>query len=73
METCSKKPYLTPEDAVTAMRGIERRNRARGAWLPKGIHPCSTCRAWHITSTRQSRTAFRGRRRQPERLSDQVG
>ena len=72
METCSKKPFLTPEDARTAMRVIERRNRARGAWLPKGIHPCSTCRAWHITSKRQSRTA-RGRRRQPERLSDQVG
>lgn len=55
METCSKKPFLKPENALIAMRVIERRNRARGAWLPRGIHPCSTCRAWHITSKRQSR------------------
>ncbi len=63
MKTCSKQPFPTPKDARTAMRVIERRNRAREAWLPRGIHPCSTCRAWHITSKKQSGTAPWKRRR----------
>ena len=63
MKTCSKQPFPTPEDARTAMQVIERRNRARGAWLPRGIYPCSTCRAWHITSKKQSGNSALGRRR----------
>lgn len=72
MDACSKKPFLKPEDAWTAARVIERRNRSRGVWLPRGIHPCSSCRAWHITSKRQSRQRSENGR-QPERLKDQVG
>lgn len=54
MESCPKKPFPTPGDARTAMQVIERRHRAREAWLPTGIHPCSTCRAWHVTSKKRS-------------------
>ena len=53
MDSCSKIPYLTADIAGIAMQSIRRRSPA-GKRLPEGIHPCSECRAWHVTSKRGS-------------------
>lgn len=47
MPACSKRSYPTPIAAALVLRRIMTRKPARGE---AGIHPCETCRGWHLTS-----------------------
>lgn len=51
MASCSKIRYPNPAAAVLALRAIQ---RARAG--ERGIHPCPTCRGFHLTSDRKSAT-----------------
>jgi hypothetical protein len=50
MSDCSKIPYADAGRAAEALRHIARRQRARGRVEPVAVHPCASCRAWHVTS-----------------------
>jgi len=51
MEACTKIPYPTLGRGLIAARAIARACRRRGcARVPKGIHWCALCTAWHVTS-----------------------
>lgn len=51
MQTCFKNPYPTPLDAKRVARQIRQAAIAKGRpKFPRGVHPCSVCHAWHITS-----------------------
>lgn len=53
MNDCTKIPYPTPAAAKRAAALIAASYRKRGvARLPRGVHPCAECHAWHITSHR---------------------
>lgn len=47
MPACAKLPYPTPVAAARALRGIRATSPTRGE---VGLHPCSACHAWHLTS-----------------------
>jgi hypothetical protein len=46
MSACTKKSYVSPGEALRAL-SVLRRN---GYPNLTGVHPCSECRAWHVTS-----------------------
>jgi hypothetical protein len=48
MSACTKKSYSTPGEALRALSILLR----RGYPNLTGVHPCSTCHAWHTTSKR---------------------
>jgi len=51
METCTKIPYASLNLARRAARAVARAYRQRGCLrLPRGVHPCANCGAWHVTS-----------------------
>lgn len=47
MPACTKLPYSTLAAARRALHGIRGAHPERGE---VGIHPCSECRAFHLTS-----------------------
>lgn len=54
--TCQtgKKRYDTPQAAHAALRTVNRRRKRKPrAWNhgKGGVHPCSFCNGWHITSS----------------------
>jgi len=63
--TCAKIPFPNQHVARAIARKVRRRNEARGLWVPKGIHWCSCCKAWHLTSKRQSGTPWWEKRARP--------
>ena len=53
MNDCTKIPYPTFSAAKRAGMHIIGRYRRRGkARIPRGVHPCAQCHAWHLTSHR---------------------
>ena len=53
MTECTKIPYPNPAAAKWAARQIAVNYRKRGlSRVPRGIHPCAECHAWHVTSHR---------------------
>ena len=51
MAPCTKIPYQSPADAKRALSIIRKRGRRSGSpKVPRDIHPCGECHAWHITS-----------------------
>ena len=45
---CNKKPYETFWLARAAMTALRAKQGGQGS--PSGVHPCSACRGWHVTS-----------------------
>ena len=58
MATCTKQPIPSKWAAKAVVQRIYRRNVARGGWLPQGYHWCVHCKAFHVTSKRQSGTPW---------------
>jgi hypothetical protein len=53
MNDCTKIRYASPAVAKWAARQIAANYRKRGIRrVPRGIHPCAECHAWHVTSHR---------------------
>ena len=52
MLECEKIRYQTLNRAGLALRAIRRRTAGRRTRLPVGIHWCSRCAGWHLTSKR---------------------
>lgn len=50
MNTCTKKPYRAQWQALAALRAVRRACQRRGNRAPTGVHLCTPCRAWHLTS-----------------------
>lgn len=51
MSACTKKSYASPGEALRALSILRR----RGYPSLTGVHPCSACHAWHITSKKNPR------------------
>jgi len=52
MLACEKIRYQTLNHAGLALRAIRARTGGRSTRLPVGIHWCSQCVGWHLTSKR---------------------
>jgi hypothetical protein len=51
MPHCIKRPYPSAKAAALVLRAIKRAQPLRSE---RGIHPCTDCRAFHLTSARAS-------------------
>lgn len=55
MSACTKKSYPSPGEALRVLSILLR----RGYPNLTGVHPCSACHAWHITSKKHPRLSFK--------------
>ena len=59
MTICTKRQYPHPHAAKRAgiafLATCVRQGREK---LPRAIHPCAACHAWHITSKKASKKAW---------------
>ena len=60
MADCTKRTYPTHGAAMFALKKIQRAMEARQCdRVPRGIHLCQTCHAWHLTSSAKPQVAPR--------------
>jgi hypothetical protein len=56
MSGCSKVSYRDYATAQLTLKAVQRQNTKRDKRLPTGVHYCSSCRAWHLTSKSRTQT-----------------
>jgi hypothetical protein len=59
MLICSKIPYDSRRDALSALRAISRAYARRGLRGLQGAYLCNPCQRWHLTSAKGVQTAPR--------------